>query len=115
MHTESKRNDRFMTDALHRVLLRLSCVSQSVKSITDRLFMCPSAEMPGRKGHNMKIRMYYESKLDKDTIVLEVPDDECAVLVENDYTSAYTMNGITCSTDCRPCTAPTSTGSRKSG
>ena len=33
----------------------------------------------------MKIRMYYESKLDKDTIVLEVPDDECAVMVENDY------------------------------
>ncbi len=33
----------------------------------------------------MKIRMYYESKLDKDTIILEVPDDECAVLVENDY------------------------------
>ena len=33
----------------------------------------------------MKIRMYYESKLDKDSIVLEVPDDECAVMIENDY------------------------------
>ena len=72
-------------DALHRALLRFTCISRSVKSITDRLFMCPSAEMARRKGHNMKVRMYYESKLDKDTIVLDVPDDECEVMIENDY------------------------------
>lgn len=33
----------------------------------------------------MKIRMYYESKLDKDTIILDVPDEECEVMIENDY------------------------------
>lgn len=33
----------------------------------------------------MKIRMYYESKLDKDTIILDVPDDECEIMVERDY------------------------------
>ena len=33
----------------------------------------------------MKIRMYYESKLDKDTIILDVPDEECEIMVERDY------------------------------
>ncbi len=33
----------------------------------------------------MKIRMYYESKLEKEVIVLDVPDDECEVMIENDY------------------------------
>ncbi len=58
---------------------------RSVTVFKGRLFMCPSAEMAGRKGHKMKIRMYYESKLEKDVIVLDVPDDECEVMIENDY------------------------------
>ena len=33
----------------------------------------------------MKIRLYYASKLDRDTIILDVPDSECEVMVETDY------------------------------
>ncbi len=33
----------------------------------------------------MKIKLYYESKLDKDTVILDVPDSECEVMVETDY------------------------------
>ena len=33
----------------------------------------------------MKIRMYYESKLDRDTVILEVPEGEFEIMIENDY------------------------------
>ena len=33
----------------------------------------------------MKIKLYYESKLDRDTVTLEVPDDQCEIMVETDY------------------------------
>ena len=85
MHSELKRDNRFTYRCTPPSLSALSFISRPVKSITGRLFMCPSAEMSGRKGHIMKIRMYYESKLDRDVIVLDVPDEECEVMIENDY------------------------------
>ena len=85
MHSELKRDNRFTYRCTPPSLSALFFISRPVKSITGWLFMCPSAEMSGRKGHIMKIRMYYESKLDRDVIVLDVPDEECEVMIENDY------------------------------
>lgn len=43
----------------------------------------PAARIQGGKGTAMKITLYYEDKFHP--TILEVPDDECTVMVENDY------------------------------
>lgn len=45
----------------------------------------PPQRVSRRKGHKMKIRLYYESKLEKDAIVLEVSEEECEAMIEKDY------------------------------
>ena len=45
--------------------------------------MCPLPAVSGGKDTKMKISLYYENK--NHPTILEVPDEECTVMVETDY------------------------------
>ncbi len=83
MHKEPcKRKHRFKAKCTHRALLRLfSGYGRSVTVFKGRLFMCPSAEMAGRKGHNMKIRIRYENQM----TTIDVPEEDFTLMIQLDY------------------------------